>query len=284
MKNSFIYFLFIALSYSVLAVYLSWPKIFIILPLIVVTVGFNLFVESKIPFHQNAPARPVGRDFSFSLFNIFITAGIGDLLVVYLLALFTTHFFSDKVLFSSSVLGPLWLQAVVALLLNEFIRYWIHFAQHKIPILWKFHSIHHSVKEIYSLNTFYSHPFDYFLRNAIAFPFILMLGFDPNAVLLAATFVTVGGVFSHSRANFNFQYLNYVFSTNHLHRWHHSTIAAEADKNFGVATSIWDLVFGTFYLPKDRPAPEQTGLQDDHPYTPTQFFEVVLYPLIRKKR
>ncbi|MEQ1877656.1 MAG: sterol desaturase family protein, partial [Bdellovibrionia bacterium] len=192
-------------------------------------------------------------------------------------------YFSKALIFESAALGPLWFQATVCVLMNEFVRYWSHFAQHKIPVLWKFHSIHHSVKEIYSLNTFYSHPFDYFFRNSTAWPFILLIGFSTDAVLIATAFVTVGGIFSHSRANFKFNWLNYVFSTNELHRWHHSTVPGEADKNFGVATCIFDLIFGTHYLPKDRPAPAITGLHADHPRVPQTFVEVMSYPVVGQR-
>ncbi|MGE0631315.1 MAG: sterol desaturase family protein, partial [Pseudobdellovibrionaceae bacterium] len=117
-----------------------------------------------------------------------------------------------------------------------------------------------------------------FLRNAIAFPVILFIGFDTSSVVVASAFTTVTAVFSHSRANFDFGWMNYLFSTNQLHRWHHSVIPAEADKNFGVGLIVWDLAFGTFYFPQDRSVPEENGLHAEHPYAPSSFFKVLTFP------
>ncbi len=54
--------------------------------------------------------------------------------------------------------------------------------------------------------------------------------------------------------------LNYLLSTNELHRWHHSTVSHEANRNYGNALILWDLVFGTFKYHKGENAPQQVGL------------------------
>ncbi len=277
---SFPLFLIVGLGASAVALENGAPRLTIILPLIVITLLYNLAVEGLIPHRLTLPSRPYSRDTLFTVFNIFVTAKYGELLLVALLAPLAEKYLAGKTVFDTASLGPLWLQAAGAMLLNELIRYWAHFAQHKIPALWKFHAIHHSVGEIYSLNTFYSHPLDYFIRNSTAWPVIFLLGFSPDAVLLATAFVTIGGVFSHSRADLNHGWLNYVFSTNQLHRWHHSVEINESDRNFGVCICLWDLVFGTHYLPKDREVPAATGLHAEHPAVPRSFPQVLAFPVV----
>lgn len=125
----------------------------VIIPLLVVTILFNLVVESLIPFGQLNHKRPYGRDLLFTIFNIFITAKVGELLIIFVFAWLMQTYFSEYTIFKSSSLGPLWLQVIAGILINEFVRYWSHFLQHKVPALWKLHAIHHNVKEIYSLNT-----------------------------------------------------------------------------------------------------------------------------------
>lgn len=281
LRYSFLAFLGLALLYAAYTVTNGYDRVTVMVPLLVATVVFNLAVESLIPFGNNKNKRPYGRDTIFTFVNIFITSKFGELLVIYILARGMELYFSDYTLFKASNLGPLWLQVTAAILLNEFVRYWSHFAQHKIPALWKLHAIHHSVKEIYSLNTFYSHPLDFFVRNCFSLPIVITFGFSTEAVMIATAFLAVSGVFSHSRANFRFSWLNYIFSTNQLHRWHHSTVPAESDKNFGVCLSIWDLVFGTWFLPKDREAPAETGLHQEHPWVPTSFAEVMAHPTLK---
>ena len=47
-----------------------------------------------------------------------------------------------------------------------------------------------------------------------------------------------------------------------LHRWHHSRDINEANHNYGSNCIVWDLVFGTFYWPRERPPPADVGLSD----------------------
>jgi sterol desaturase/sphingolipid hydroxylase (fatty acid hydroxylase superfamily) len=56
--------------------------------------------------------------------------------------------------------------------------------------------------------------------------------------------------------------LNYLFSMAELHRWHHARDLHEANTNYGSNLIVWDLVFGTFYWPRDRQPPEDIGIPD----------------------
>ena len=56
--------------------------------------------------------------------------------------------------------------------------------------------------------------------------------------------------------------LNWIFSMAELHRWHHSKTVREANSNYGQNLIIWDVVFGTRYLPADREPPKEIGLAD----------------------
>jgi len=277
-RYSFIFILVLAVGFAIYAVQNGFDRMRVILPLLAGTVIYNLAIESLIPFGRQQKKRPYGRDVVFTFFNLFITAKFSEILIVLCFSYLIETYFQMYTIFQPTSLGPLGIQVVGAILLNEFIRYWSHRIQHQIPALWKLHSIHHSVKEIYSLNTFYSHPFDYILRNSFSLPIVMLVGFSGDAVLIATAFLSVTGVFSHSRADFKFSLFNYVFSTNQLHRWHHSAEIKESNTNYGVCLSVWDLVFGTFFLPKDREAPEQTGLAADHPAVPATFVEVLSYP------
>ena len=70
----------------------------------------------------------------------------------------------------------------------------------------------------------------------------------------------VHGLFQHSNIQLRFGPLNWLFSMAELHRWHHSRTLAEANSNFGQTISVWDWVFGTRYLPRDRAPPADIGL------------------------
>ena len=70
---------------------------------------------------------------------------------------------------------------------------------------------------------------------------------------------------------------NYFFSMAELHRWHHSKQMEEANHNYGQNVIVWDLVFGTFFLPKDREPPEDIGIPN-LPAFPMTFWRQLASP------
>ena len=69
-------------------------------------------------------------------------------------------------------------------------------------------------------------------------------------------FYGINGFFQHSNINVKFGFLNYIISSSELHRWHHSEIPRESNGNYGNNLIIWDVIFGTWFLPKDRSVKE----------------------------
>ena len=100
--------------------------------------------------------------------------------------------------------------------------------------------------------------------------------------LAFSLFTGVHGLFQHANVDVRLGGLNWVFSMAELHRWHHSRTVAEANHNYGNNLIVWDLVFGTYFLPRDRTPPEDIGLAD-LPDFPTTFFGQLLAPLRWKK-
>jgi sterol desaturase/sphingolipid hydroxylase (fatty acid hydroxylase superfamily) len=72
--------------------------------------------------------------------------------------------------------------------------------------------------------------------------------------------------------------LNWFFSMAELHRWHHSTLLEESNTNFGQNLIVWDIVFGTRFLPKDREPPEAIGI-GDMPDFPMDYWGQLLSPV-----
>ena len=147
---------------------------------------------------------------------------------------------------------PVWVQAIMMILIADFFRYWFHVASHKNGFLWRFHAVHHSPKKLYWVNTGRFHPIEkavQFLLDAL--PFIL-LGIDAQVLALYFVFYAVNGFYQHSNIELKFGALNYIISTAELHRWHHSRVESESNSNYGNNTIVWDLLFGTWFLPRNR--------------------------------
>lgn len=155
---------------------------------------------------------------------------------------------------------PLVAQLALAMLVGELGTYWLHRAQHRWEPLWRFHAVHHSAPRLYWLNAARFHPGDLCLLFASWYLPLAMLGCPAAVLALAAMLDTVLGLLQHSNVDLRLGALNRVFSLAEPHRWHHSRTLAEADTNYGSNLSVWDVVFGTFFLPAGRAAPPAIGI------------------------
>ncbi|CAN7661802.1 sterol desaturase family protein [Acidovorax sp. LjRoot129] len=155
---------------------------------------------------------------------------------------------------------PFVLQVLLAALLIEFGKYWSHRLHHKVRSLCWLHAMHHSSERLYALNNLRFHPLNYIVNFAVSMLPAMLLGFSAETILAYLAVSQPVLMLQHANLDLRSGWANYVFSTNELHRWHHSTESAEAEANFGSAFILWDQVFGTFsYLPGQND-PAQVGL------------------------
>lgn len=160
---------------------------------------------------------------------------------------------------------PVAAQVMLMLVSAEFLRYWLHRFAHANPLLWRLHAVHHSVHKLYWLNVGRFHPLEKALQFSLdALPFML-LGVGEQVIALYFVFYAVNGFFQHSNIRLHHGPLNYLISTAELHRWHHSRLVSEANNNYGNNLIIWDLVFGSWFLPKNRGVGELGLKNADYP-------------------
>lgn len=174
---------------------------------------------------------------------------------------------------------PFLAKLVVAVLAAGFGEYWLHRLSHTWPPMWRFHSLHHSAKRIYWLNGFRSHPLNAVWHQAAGFFVLLITGVDRMTLNGFLSLAAVVSVFQHANARLSLGWLNYIFSTNELHRWHHSAQINEANSNYGAVLSVWDIVFGTFrYDPHGRPS--QLGLGGEEIYPLDSYWKQLWRPFL----
>lgn len=155
---------------------------------------------------------------------------------------------------------PLWLQAIQIYLLVDFCSYWTHRLFHR-GRWWPFHAVHHSSEDLDWLGSLRVHPVnDLVNKLAQAFP-VLLLGYNPAVTLSAAPVLTFYAIFLHANLNWDFGPLRSVIATPVFHRWHHSKEREAWDKNFAGLFPFWDILFGTYYMPKGR-WPENFGIEE----------------------
>lgn len=155
---------------------------------------------------------------------------------------------------------PFTLQLTVVILLVEFLKYWIHRLHHLQPALWWLHAMHHSSNRLYALNNLRFHPLNYSLNVLASLLPLMLIGTPQELILAYLAFSQPVVMWQHANLDARHGWLNYLFSTNELHRWHHSAVAEQGNRNYGNALILWDLIFGTFRYRRGENAPHQVGL------------------------
>lgn len=167
---------------------------------------------------------------------------------------------------------PLIAQAALIVFVTDVIQYWLHRAFHS-GLLWPFHAVHHSAKQIDWTATFRIHPVNFLFYNTLAGVVTLLMGFSPMAFVIVAPFNFFTAAMVHANLNWTFGPLKYVFASPVFHRWHHADDPAIYNKNFAPTFSFLDLMFGTFHMPKGR-VPQAYGAEG----VPEDFLGQLVYP------
>lgn len=169
---------------------------------------------------------------------------------------------------------PFWWQVPIVLVLADFLAYWQHRLFHT-RALWPIHAVHHSSKELDWLSAGRFHPLNEIGAQLVNVAPVLALGFHAGTFLVLAPFTAWYAVFLHANLGWCFGPLRFVIASPAFHRWHHTSEAEGLDKNFGGIVALWDVLFGTYYLPAGRVA---TVFGTDDP-VPDGFLGQLAYPL-----
>lgn len=165
--------------------------------------------------------------------------------------------------FTAAVAGwPAWLRISAALIIGDIGFYWGHRWSHEIPLLWRFHAVHHSAEDLDFLVNTRAHPVDMVFTRLCGLIPLYVLGLAapmrgsvsliPILVLLLGT---AWGFFIHANLRWRLGALEYLVATPAFHHWHHTNDGpAYVNKNFAPLLPWVDRIFGTLYLPaKERP-------------------------------
>ena len=170
---------------------------------------------------------------------------------------------------------PLLVQVPALLLVADFTQYWVHRTFHAVPFLWPFHAIHHSIEEMDWLAGSRLHLVDVIVTCGLTYVPIFVLEFSERALMVYVFLVAAQATFIHANVRWQFRSIRRFVATPAFHHWHHAAEREAIDKNFAVHTPIWDLLFGTFYLP-DR-WPSAYGLAGGRK-VPSRWLTQLLYP------
>ena len=176
---------------------------------------------------------------------------------------------------------PVPLQAVEALILADLFAYGSHRLFHSVPMLWRFHQIHHSSEMLDWLASSRLHLVDIVITRAVAFIPLYVMGFSTSALYPYLIFASLQGIFIHSNLRLRFGPLRFLLVTPQFHHWHHTAQREALDRNFAIHRPLIDWIFGTYYLPREV-WPEVYGIEGDP--VPSGYVNQLVYPFARGSR
>lgn len=174
---------------------------------------------------------------------------------------------------------PIWVQLLIMFLIADFIQWNVHIQLHKRAWLWKFHKVHHSVKQMGFAAQFRFHFMETIMYKSVQYVPLAMIGFGIQEFFVVHMVGVFVGHLNHANLGWDYGVLKYVFNNPKMHIWHHAKWLPDQHKkgvNFGLTLSIWDYIFGTVYVPKNGKNIE-IGFENDQNY-PENFFEHLVNP------
>ena len=248
-------------------------------------------LELIIPWRKNQKA--FRKDFWVDAFYMFFNFFIFNLIIFVALSNTTAHLFKE---FMGTIGMPqspifdfskwnIWVQFFSFFLIADFFQWTIHNVLHRVPFLWKFHKVHHSVVEM----GFAAHLRFHFMEHVvyktglyIFMGYLFNFKLEHTFILHSCTILI--GHLNHTNVGWSYGPLKYILNNPVMHIWHHAKeLPASHSKgmNFGITLSVWDYLFGTNYIPNSGRDIE-LGFPNVEKY-PTNFFAQLIEPFRRRK-
>jgi sterol desaturase/sphingolipid hydroxylase (fatty acid hydroxylase superfamily) len=219
-------------------------------------------LERLLALHDQPILRPKWTtDLTYALFNgLFIRAGLT--VVVFAGVVGTSYLVPAPVKEWVGAL-PFWIQLPTIILISDLGFYFAHRLFHKVPWLWKFHAVHHSIEHLDWLAGHRVHPIDQIITKGCGFVPIFALGFSAGPLAVASLIYFWHSIMLHSNVKLNFGPLKWLIASPQFHHWHHANHVEAYDKNFAGQLSVLDIVFGTAHMPGNMPT--RYGVDDPVP-------------------
>ena len=170
-----------------------------------------------------------------------------------------------------------WVALFLIVLVADLVQYATHRAYHEVPLLWRLHAVHHSVKSMDWLAGSRQHILELIITRTLVLAPIYVLGFSKGVIDAYILIVGFQAVFNHANVSVRLGPLRYLIVTPNFHHWHHSQDNDAIDKNYAAHFAFIDYAFGTA-VKSDREWPEHYGVVGD--YVPNGFFKQLAFPFV----
>ena len=145
---------------------------------------------------------------------------------------------------------------VVSIVVLDAFDYFWHRANHRIPFLWRFHKVHHSVEEMgFAAHLRYHWMENIFYKPLKTLAVMVVGGFEPSDAYMIHFIAVLIGHLNHANIRLTFGPLKYILNNPVMHLYHHAKELPKGQMpgvNFGISLSLWDYIFKTNYIPQDQ--------------------------------
>ncbi len=221
--------------------------------------------------------------FNFFIFSLVLYNALSNVVLDFYTR-FLAYFGLEKIELISLKLLPLYVQFIIWFVIADFIQWNIHRLLHKNMYLWEFHKVHHSVKEMGFAAHFRFHWMETIIYKTLQYIPLSLIGCNIEQFFIIHIIALIIGHLNHSNINISYGYLKYIINNPKMHIWHHAKNIGDNKYgvNFGISLSVWDYLFGTFYLPNNGRDTE-LGFEEVEKF-PSIFFKQSLYPFRKFKK
>ncbi|PXW77341.1 sterol desaturase/sphingolipid hydroxylase (fatty acid hydroxylase superfamily) [Alteromonas sp. I10] len=137
----------------------------------------------------------------------------------------------------------------LSVLLLDMLIYWQHRLFHTVPMLWRFHKMHHADSHVDTTTGLRFHPVEIAMSLGIKAAAVVMLGVPAIAIVIFEVALNGFALFNHANVRLPQKWddrIGLVLITQRLHRIHHSQAKSESNSNYGFSVSWWDRLFNSF--------------------------------------
>lgn len=148
---------------------------------------------------------------------------------------------------------PFWGQFLIALVAIDLLHWTIHNMLHRVPALWEFHKVHHSIETMDWIGSFRFHWGEGVIYKSLSYLPLAFLGARGDVLFWLAVFNTAVGHWNHANLRVPVGPLKYLLNSPAMHVWHHAHPEEAPLCNLGITLSVWDWLFRTAFLPAHDP-------------------------------
>ncbi|WP_298953854.1 sterol desaturase family protein [uncultured Nonlabens sp.] len=260
----------------------SWTNYFYWL----LVISLLVFVlEIWLPWRKNQ--KILRRDFWLDLFYLFFNFFLFSLIGYNAISDVFVELFNDSlaqigitnlVAIEVNTL-PIWTQLLIMFIIADFIQWNIHRLLHRVPFLWEFHKVHHSIKEMGFAAQFRFHFMETICYKSLQYLPLAMIGFSIDQFIIIHMIAVFIGHLNHANLNWDYGPLKYLLNNPKMHLWHHAKKLPKGvthGVNYGLSLSVWDYMFGTAHIPY-HDGELELGFPGDENY-PDAFHEQLIEP------